>query len=46
MFPPVGAGTVVAVGLNLGCMHTAADAAAEHALWQSWLLEEVYPQLA
>ena len=46
MFPPVGVGTVVAVGLNLGRMHTAADAAAEHALWQSWLLEKVYPQLA
>ena len=39
MFPPVGVGTVVALGLNPGRMHTAA----EHALWQSWLLEKVYP---
>ena len=46
LFPPSGRGTVLAVGLNLGRMHTDADGEAEHSVWKRWIVEEVYARLA
>ena len=46
LFPTAGDGTVLAVGLNLGRMHTDADSDAEHSVWKRWIVEEVYARLA
>ena len=35
---------VLAIGLNLGRMHTAASN--EHGGWQSWAIDEAYPAVA
>ena len=46
LFPTSGSGSVVAVGLNLGRMHTDADSNAEHSVWKRWIVEDVYASVA
>ena len=46
LFPPSGSGVVLAVGLNLGRMHTDADSDAEHSVWKRWIVDDVYARVA